>query len=57
MITALYASLLTLLILHLLINVTKKRRQHKVSLGDGGPRDIALQRAIRTHGNAVETIP
>ena len=57
MITALYASLLTLLTLHLLINVTKKRRQHKVSLGEGGPRDIALQRAIRTHGNAVETIP
>lgn len=57
MITALYAALLTLLVLHLLINVTKKRREHKVSLGEGGPRDIALQRAVRAHGNAVETIP
>ena len=57
MITALYAALLTLLVLHLLINVAKKRREHKVSLGEGGPRDIALQRAVRAHGNAVETIP
>ena len=57
MTTALYGSLLTFLVLYLLINVTKKRREHKVSLGEGGPRDIALQRAIRAHGNAVETIP
>ncbi len=57
MITALYAALLTLLVLRLLINVTQKRRKHKVSLGEGGPRDIALQRAIRAHSNAVENIP
>lgn len=57
MITALYAALLTFLVLYLLIKVTQKRRKHKVSLGEGGPRDIALQRAIRAHGNAVETIP
>ena len=57
MITALYAALLTFLVLYLLVKVTQKRRKHKVSLGEGGPRDIALQRAIRAHGNAVENIP
>lgn len=57
MVSALYAAFLTFLVLHLLIKVSQKRRKHKVSLGEGTPRDIALQRAIRAHGNAVETIP
>lgn len=55
MITALYASLCALWIVKLSLNVIKLRRQHRVSLGDGGHAD--LQAAIRTQGNATEYIP
>ena len=55
MITSIYASLLTLFIVWLSLNVIRLRRSNKVRLGDGGHND--LQVAIRAHGNAVEYIP
>ncbi len=54
-ITALYASLLALLILALIIPIIKERRGLKVGIGDGGHR--SLQQAVRAHGNATEFIP
>jgi len=54
-ITALYASLLALLVILLALVAVKLRRSLRVGLGDGGNRD--LQRAIRAHGNATEYIP
>ncbi len=54
-ITAIYASILALIILALAVNVTAHRVKLKVSLGDGGnPR---MLRMIRLHANAVEYIP
>ena len=55
MITSIYASLLTLFIVWLSLNVIRLRRSNKVRLGDGGHSN--LQVAIRAHGNAVEYIP
>ena len=55
MTTALYASLSAFLILWLSMNVIKKRRLYKVSLGDGG--NDELRTAIAAHLNAVEYIP
>ena len=54
-ITAIYASLLALLVILLVVVVINLRRSLKVGLGDGGNRD--LLRAIRVHGNAIESIP
>jgi uncharacterized membrane protein YecN with MAPEG domain len=54
-ITALYGSLLAMLVILLAVVTVKLRRALRVGLGDGGNRD--LQRAIRAHGNAVEYIP
>jgi len=54
-ITALYASLLALLVILLALVTVKLRRSLRVGMGDGGNRD--LQRAIRAHGNATEYIP
>ncbi len=54
-ITALYGSLLALLLILLALVTVKLRRSLRVGLGDGGNRD--LQRAIRAHGNASEYIP
>ena len=54
-ITAVYASLLALLVVLLVVVVVRLRRSLRVGLGDGGNRD--LLRAIRVHGNAVESIP
>ena len=51
-ITAYYASLFVLVYVVLSFNVIRLRRDHKVSLGDGG--HVALQRAIRAHGNYIE---
>ena len=53
--TALYAGLLAFLLIYLSINVIKRRRNAKVSVGDGG--DDALLRAMRTHGNFCEYTP
>ncbi len=55
MISAVYASLLALLIVWLSIKVINVRRTHKVRLGDG---DIPeLRAAVRAQGNATEYIP
>jgi uncharacterized protein len=54
-ITALYASILGLIILALGINVTVHRVKLKVSLGDGG--NPVMLRMIRLHGNAIEYVP
>ena len=54
-ITAVYASLLAVLVVTLVLVVVKLRREFKVGIGDGGNRDLA--RAIRVHGNAIESIP
>ena len=55
MITSIYASLLTLLVVRLSISVIKLRRKNRISVGDGGNEELQL--AIRTHANAVEYIP
>ncbi|WP_413284752.1 MAPEG family protein [Vibrio sp. MA40-2] len=55
MITALYASLLMLLIIWLTFEVIKQRRSGQVAYADGGVK--ALQIARSAHGNAIETIP
>jgi uncharacterized membrane protein YecN with MAPEG domain len=54
-VTAVYASLLAILVVILALTVVRLRRALKIGMGDGGNRD--LQKAIRAHGNAVETIP
>ena len=53
--TALYASLLALLVVMLSLVVIRLRRSLRVGVGDGGNRDLA--RAIRVQGNAIEYIP
>lgn len=53
--TALYASLLAVLIVIEMLVVINLRRTLQVGIGDGGNRD--LQRAIRVHGNAIESVP
>lgn len=54
-IAAFYAGLNALIIVWLSFAVIKERLRNDVSLGDGGFE--TLNRAIRGHGNAVETIP
>ncbi len=54
-ITATYGALLALLVLLLLAVVVRLRRSLGVGLGDGGNHD--LSRAIRVHGNAIESAP
>ena len=54
-ITATYAALLALLVLLLAAVVIRLRRSFGVGLGDGGNHD--LSRAIRVHGNAIESVP
>jgi uncharacterized membrane protein YecN with MAPEG domain len=54
-VTALYAAILTLLLMVLAINVTVHRRRLKVSLGAGA--DPLMMRMMRIHGNAAEYIP
>ncbi len=51
-VTALYAAILTLLLLALAVPVSRLRGALKVGLGDGG--HPALARAIRTHANLSE---
>ncbi len=55
MITPIYVCILTFFLVYLSMNVTRLRKQHHVGLGDGGHDD--LQRAIRAHGNFIETAP
>lgn len=54
-ITALYGSLLVLIILWLSFKVGVARSKFNVSLGDGGHPE--LLEAIRRHGNAIEYVP
>lgn len=55
MVSVLYISILTLLIVRLSWNVVVLRRKKRVALGDGNDRD--LQRAIAAMENATEYIP
>jgi uncharacterized protein len=55
MITALYGSILALLLMALAINVTVQRNKLGVLFGDGGK--PAMMRAMRLHGNSAEYIP
>jgi Uncharacterized relative of glutathione S-transferase, MAPEG superfamily len=52
---ALWAGLHIFLLLVLAVLVTRQRRKHHVSLGDGGV--PALGQAIRAFGNATEYVP
>jgi uncharacterized membrane protein YecN with MAPEG domain len=54
-VTALYASILALLILALAINVSIHRGKLKIMLGDGG--NPQLLRMMRIHANAIEYVP
>ncbi len=54
-VTALWASLIALWILGLMLRVVILRNTRRVGLGDGGDKD--LLKAIRIHGNAIETMP
>jgi len=55
-ITPVYASLLALLIVLLAYRVTKFRQKEQIGLGEETS-TLAMKRAIRAHGNAVENIP
>jgi hypothetical protein len=50
--TALTLAVTALLLIALSLNVSRLRLHHRVSLGDGGHKD--LQVAVRAHGNLVE---
>lgn len=54
-ITAVYASVLALIILALGINVTVHRVKFQIPLGDAGNPDML--RMIRIHANAIEYVP
>ena len=55
MTTALYAALLGLMFVVLSIKVIKQRRRYQVGIGSKG--ELALERAIRVHGNFAEYVP
>ena len=55
MTSAIYASLSALLICWLSLNVIKKRRKYRVSIGDGG--NVELRTAMAAQLNAIEYIP
>tara|TARA_B110000091_G_scaffold152405_1_gene162244 strand:- start:135 stop:530 length:396 start_codon:yes stop_codon:yes gene_type:complete len=54
-ITALYASLLAILLLGLSFNIIRLRFKLKVAIGDGEQKPLTA--AIRIHGNFIEYIP
>ncbi|MGE3318617.1 MAG: MAPEG family protein [Candidatus Berkiella sp.] len=54
-ITGFYATLLSFYIFFLVLRVVGLRRKHRVGFLDGGHSDLI--KAIRIHGNAIETIP
>ena len=54
-VTPLYAAILVLWFVVLSVRVIQRRRQAKVSLGDGG--DALLQRAMRGQANFAEYVP
>src|SRR5688572_21858467 len=55
MITLLYAGLCTLLVVFLAMRVVHWRFTRKIGLGHG--EDRQLERRIRAHANAIETLP
>lgn len=55
MITPLYAGLLSLLLVALILRIVRLRWKLSIAIGDGG--DRTLMRAIRAHGNFIETAP
>ena len=55
MTTALYAALLGLMFVVLSIKVIQQRRRYQVGIGTKG--ELALERAIRVHGNFAEYVP
>lgn len=55
MITALYASLLAILIIVLGFRVSKHRLRYRIGIGSGDNK--AMDLVIRCHANAVEIIP
>ena len=55
MISAMYASILALLIVWLSLNVINKRKSNRVSIGDGGVTELTV--AMAAQSNAVEYIP
>ena len=54
-ITLLYAALLTFLLVALILRIVRLRWALRVGLGDG--EDKGLRKAIRAHGNFIETAP
>ena len=55
MLSTLYAVIFTLLLYYLSLKVIKCRRRLKISLGDGGSKE--LLKVSSAHANAVENIP
>lgn len=55
MITAIYASILAVLMCSLALNVIKARRKNKVKYADGGVEELQIARTA--HSNAVDYIP
>jgi len=54
-ITPIYAAIFALMLVGLASYVIKMRYKHRVSLGDGGNKDML--KAIRAHGNFIEYVP
>ena len=54
-ITPIYAAIFALILVGLSSYVIKMRYKHRVSLGDGGNKE--LLKAIRAHGNFIEYVP
>jgi len=55
MVTAIYASVLSIIICWLSLNVIKARRRNKVAYGDGGIEELIVARSAQS--NAVDYIP
>ncbi|HUF85743.1 MAG TPA: MAPEG family protein [Thermohalobaculum sp.] len=54
-VTAFYAGLMALWLVALGFEVSRRRRRHDVSYGDGGVAE--LEQAVRAHANACEYVP
>lgn len=55
MITPIYTAILAFMLAGLYLNVVRVRRKHKVGMGNGG--NPAVAKAVRAHGNFIETVP
>lgn len=54
-VTALWTALIAFWILLLMLRVVRLRWTRRIGIGDGGDKELA--KAIRVHGNAIETMP